>query len=46
MPDESAPAAALTETQAAFLRESLLADSDWADVVDRLGKALLSPTLT
>lgn len=33
-------------SQAAFLRESLLADSDWADVVDRLGKALLSPTLT
>ena len=30
-------------SQAAFLRESLLQDSDWADVVDRLGKALLSP---
>ncbi len=30
-------------SQAAFLRESLQHDSDWADVVDRLGKALLSP---
>ena len=30
-------------SQAVFLRESLLQDSDWADVVDRLGKALLSP---
>jgi hypothetical protein len=30
-------------TQAAFLRESLAQDSDWAGVTDQLGKALMSP---
>jgi hypothetical protein len=30
-------------TQAAFLRESLAQDSDWAGVVDQLSKALMSP---
>ena len=30
-------------TQAAFLRESLAQDSDWAGVVDQLNKALMSP---
>jgi len=30
-------------TQAAFLRESLAQDSDWAGAVDQLSKALMSP---
>lgn len=33
-----------TPTQAAFLRESLLQDSDWAVVVDELSTALRQPT--
>jgi len=36
-------AAFWSPTQAAFLRESLAQDSDWAGVVDQLAKALLSP---
>lgn len=30
-------------TQAAFLREALLQDSDWADPVDQLSAALRAP---
>jgi hypothetical protein len=30
-----------TTSQATFLRESLSQDSDWSDMVDQLGKALL-----
>lgn len=33
-------------TQAAFLRESLAQDSDWAGPVDQLAKALQSPPVT
>jgi hypothetical protein len=29
-----------TNSQAAFLRESLIQDSDWSGLVDQLGKAL------
>jgi hypothetical protein len=32
-----------TASQAAFLRESLLQDSDWSGVVDQLSKALQGP---
>jgi hypothetical protein len=32
-----------TPSQASFLRESLLQDSDWAVVVDQLSKALQGP---
>lgn len=33
-----------TASQAAFLRESLIQDSDWAGLVDQLSKALQEPT--
>lgn len=32
-----------TPSQAAFLRESLLQDSDWSGLVDQLSKALQGP---
>lgn len=32
-----------TRSQAAFLRESLLQDSDWSGLVDQLSKALRGP---
>lgn len=35
-----------TASQAAFLRESLLLDSDWSGVVDQLSKALQGPHVT
>ena len=34
-----------TASQATFLRESLSLDSDWAVMVDQLGKALQPPTV-
>lgn len=33
-----------TPAQAAFLREAIEADSDWAEVVDELNAALREPT--
>lgn len=34
-----------TRSQAAFLRESLLQDSEWSGLVDQLSKALCSPPM-
>ncbi len=34
-----------TRSQAAFLRESLLQDSDWSGLVDQLSKALCGPSI-
>lgn len=34
-----------TPSQASFLRESLLQDSDWSGVVDQLSKALQGPRI-
>ena len=42
--DIALPAAAFwTTAQAAFLREEILKDADWAEVIDRLNMSLRAP---